>query len=114
VVKAQKFVHYCRANTKSNPLPMVIGTLYTYFSKLYLMSLEPNAADARILALAGLSPNNRSALMDYRVALRNYPMKRVEKALSLLQEYDLKFKGVNNVSMDEGQLLQEMVIKILQ
>ncbi|MCX8478643.1 MAG: DNA polymerase III subunit delta [Chitinophagales bacterium] len=114
VVKAQKFVHYCRANAKSNPLPMVIGTLYTYFSKLYLMSLEPNAADARILALAGLSPNNRSALMDYRVALRNYPMKRVERALSLLQEYDLKFKGVNNVSMDEGQLLQEMVIKILQ
>jgi DNA polymerase-3 subunit delta len=114
VLKAQKFVNYCRANTKSNPLPMVIGTLYTYYSKLYLMALEPSAPDQRILALAGLAPTNRSALMDYRNALRNYPLKRVERALSLLQEYDLKFKGVNNVSMDEGQLLQEMVIKILQ
>jgi DNA polymerase-3 subunit delta len=50
---------------------------------------------------------------DYQEASRLLTLPRVVNAISLLREYDLKSKGVGNVSTDGGALLQELVFKIM-
>jgi DNA polymerase-3 subunit delta len=114
-LKAQRFVNYCRANPKSNPFPLMMGFLYSYYSKLFLLHQHAGSLnDGLIAELAGLNPRNANALQEYKIALKNLSIKKIERNIGYLQEYDLKFKGVNNVSMEDADLLQEMTLKMMQ
>ena len=50
---------------------------------------------------------------DYETAARAYPEQKVLSVISTIREYDLRSKGVNNSSATEGDLLKELVWKIL-
>lgn len=50
---------------------------------------------------------------EYQKAAQNYSRPKTKQVLYLLSEYDLKSKKINNYSLDNGQLLQELVWKIL-
>ncbi|MGL5891599.1 MAG: DNA polymerase III subunit delta, partial [Bacteroidia bacterium] len=50
---------------------------------------------------------------DYFTAARNYPTGKLKQIFGFLREYDLRSKGVDNVSADEGALLKELIWKIL-
>jgi DNA polymerase-3 subunit delta len=52
-------------------------------------------------------------VQDYQVAARNYSLQNLIKIIDLLKEYDLKSKGVNNISTSDGELLKELLFKIL-
>ena len=43
----------------------------------------------------------------------NYSSRKLRSVISLIREYDLRLKGVNNLSTPEGELLKELVYKIL-
>ena len=68
------------------------------------------------------NPNSLAALLkvspffikDYQLAAKNYPPKKISYIFGLLNEYDLKSKGVNNPSTSEGELLKEMVYKMMR
>ncbi len=113
ILKANRIVNYFASNPKKNPLPMVTGSLYNYFSKIYMLKALRNAPDPEIMKALNL----RSAffLKEYRLAVRHYPLPEVEKVLDLLKEFDLKSKGVGYISTgkQEGELLKELVWKIL-
>ena len=113
VLKANRIVHYFAANPKKNPLPMVIGSLYNYFSKVYLMHFLRNLPEQELLE--GLQLRSRFFLKEYKAAARNYRLPDAERVIALLREYDLKSKGVdyNSTGKPEGELLKEMVWRIL-
>ena len=46
-------------------------------------------------------------------ASRNYAYGKVEQILLLIQEYNLKVIGINNADNTDGDLLKELVIKIM-
>jgi len=46
-------------------------------------------------------------------AARNYPAAKLFSIMSIMREYDLKSKGVNNISADSGELTRELVYKIV-
>ena len=50
---------------------------------------------------------------EYLVAARNYPMKKVSLVIGLLREFDVKSKGVGSNSIPQGDLLKELLVKIL-
>ena len=50
---------------------------------------------------------------DYSNGAKNYSAKKVTSVIHLLHEYDLKSKGVNNLSADDGELLRELIYKII-
>jgi DNA polymerase-3 subunit delta len=50
---------------------------------------------------------------EYQTAARNFPMKRVSQIIANLRELDLKGKGVNASSMDQSDLLKELLYRIL-
>ncbi len=50
---------------------------------------------------------------EYVKAARAYPPGKVVNIISLLREYDVKSKGYGNVSADSGDLMKELIFKIL-
>jgi DNA polymerase III subunit delta len=113
VLKANRIVNYFAANPKRNPTTVVIGSLYNYFSKVYLVHFFPNASDAELAK--ALELRSSFFLKDYKVAARNFNRAKSEQIIALLKEYDLKSKGVNynSTGKPEGELLREMVWRVL-
>ena len=113
VLKANRIVDYFAANPRSNPLVLTLGSLQSYFSKIYLLQHSKSKSDQDLASLAGINVYNRSALEEYKTGVKNFSMQKVEDVFSLLHEYDLRSKGVNDVGTKEGALLKELVYKIL-
>lgn len=110
VLKANRIVNYFIDNPKAGPLPAVIGMLYNYFTKVYLLH-HNNTMDDRQLAVAlKVSP---FFVKDYKKAARSYPVSKTERIFALLQDYDLKSKGVNPSVTTDNNLLKELIFKIL-
>lgn len=113
VLKANRIVQYFASNPRKNPLVVVIGSLYNFFSKVYMLHFVRNLSEKEMLEALQL----RSAyfLKDYRSALPHFPLQKTAQVIGLLREYDLKSKGVdyNSTGKEEGELLKEMVWRIL-
>lgn len=101
------------ANPKRNPFIMVISSLASFFTRLYMLHFLQNRPEEEILKAFNL----RSAyfLREYRTALRHFSKTKTEKVISLLKEYDLKSKGVDysSTGKEEGELLKELIWQIM-
>jgi DNA polymerase-3 subunit delta len=71
------------------------------------LSDKSNTNAARALGV------NPFFVSDYMKAAANYKPDKLIRIISYLREYDLKSKGVDNVSTSEEDLLKELVFKIL-
>ncbi|MFN8287863.1 MAG: DNA polymerase III subunit delta [Chitinophagales bacterium] len=108
--KAYQITNYFVANPKSGPLVLVLGTLQTFFSKVYAYHFNKNLPDKDIAATIKVNPY---FLKDYKAAAQHYSAQKLEHVFYTLEEYDLRSKGVGNSDIKEGELLKEMVYKIL-
>jgi DNA polymerase III subunit delta len=108
--KAQRIVRHFAANPKENPLVKIIPILYGYFSKLLIYHTLTDKSKNNVAAALSINP---FFVQDYQVAARNYSVARLVKVISVFREYDLKAKGVDNVSIPDGELMREMVYRIL-
>lgn len=52
-------------------------------------------------------------MKEYTQAATLYPNNKVFAILGLLREYDLKSKGMGAGQTDDGELLKELLLKIL-
>ena len=50
---------------------------------------------------------------DYFDAYRNYNAKKVQDIIGWLRECNIRALGIDNYSADQGELLRELVFKIL-
>lgn len=62
---------------------------------------------ARILGI------NTFFMKDYTEGAKAYNAVKCAAIISLLREYDMKSKGVGNVGISEGELLKELIFKIM-
>lgn len=108
--KAFQIADYFASNPKNNPLPLVLGALGGYFTKVlkyhYLPDKNPQAA-AKELGVHSFF------VREYEVAARHYSRPKAFEIISLLANYDLKSKGLGSGDVPPGELLKELVIKIL-
>lgn len=108
VLKANQIIKYFEANPKSNPLVMSISAIFNQFSKVLQYHMLPNKGQA-----ASVLKVPPFFVKDYEVAARNYPQAKVHKIISDLHTFDMKSKGVNQGSATHGELLKELVYKVL-
>ena len=111
VVKANRIINYFISNPKKNPMVVVISTLYNFFSKVYMSHFLRNSSESDLMRT--LKVSHAFFLKDYKLAARNYPLLHAQQVISILSEYDLKSKGVKRDSATDGDLLKEMVYRIL-
>jgi DNA polymerase III subunit delta len=110
IVRANQIANYFAASPKENPLVKTIIMLFSYFSKLLIFHQLTNKSRNNVASALSVSP---SFVRDYEVASRNYNPAKLAQIISILREYDLRSKGLNNVSTSEGELLRELLFKIL-
>jgi DNA polymerase-3 subunit delta len=84
--------------------------LNSFFVKLLRYhGLEDKSKESAARAL-GVHP---FFVSDYIAAARNYPMQKIKAIAGYLREYDLRSKGIDNASADDGALMKELIWKIL-
>lgn len=110
VLKANKIINYFISNPKATHIMVVVGVLYSLFSKLYMMHSIPRASDDQLASIARVP---KFFLGDYKMGLKNYSADKTEHVISLLHEYDIKAKGVNAGNLAEGDLYKELLFKIM-
>lgn len=111
VFKANQIADYFEKNPKNNPMIMTLAILFNFFSNLMICYWAPNKTDNGLAQELGL----RSPFMarDYVTALKSYNAFKCMNIISLLRTYDAKGKGVDNPSTPDGQLLKELLYKIM-
>ena len=109
--KCNLIIHHFSKNPKDNPFVVIISSLYGYFTKI--LKLHFSQVKTNEKALAGELGVHPFFIKEYRQAAKNYPPQKLAKIVSYLHEYDLKAKGVNNTSADDGELMKELIFKII-
>lgn len=109
-LQVNKIVNYFEANTKKNPVIPMVAFLYSFFSKVLIASSSPDKSDNGIATFLKI---NRYFAGDYSITLRNYSGKQIMNTISLLKQTDLKLKGVDSGDASEGQLLRELVLRMM-
>ncbi len=110
VPKAFQIVSYFDANPKNGPLVVVVSNLFDFFSKLMKMHFLQGVQDAEIAKRIGPHPY---AVAKNKPYLRVYNPKKISANIATLHEYDLKSKGVGNSHFTEGELMRELVFKLM-
>jgi DNA polymerase III subunit delta len=110
ILKANKIASYYAKNPKNNPLVKTIAMLSTFFSNLmlyhYLVDKSPSAAASEM----GVAPFQ---LKDISEAARNYNAFKTMNIISQLREYDAKSKGFGSRNVPDGELLKELLYKMM-
>lgn len=109
VVKCNRIVNHFAANPKDNPIQMVLPSLYNYFIKLMIYLQLPDKTKA-----ASVLKINNYFVKDYVAAANNYSLGKLASCIGYLYDADLRSKGIhNNGSVTDGELLKELVFKII-
>ena len=111
VFKANQIIKYFEENPKTNPLQMTLSVLFNFFSNLMLAYYAPEKSEQGIAAQLGLKSPWQSK--DYLAAMRKYSGVKVMQIIGEIRYCDAKLKGVGNSSLGDGELLRELVYKIL-
>ncbi|MDR1667478.1 MAG: DNA polymerase III subunit delta [Bacteroidales bacterium] len=108
ILKANRIVCYFSQNPKEHSLVGIVANLFVFFEKLLKYSYLSDKSQA--IAIFKMNPY---FLRDYENAARKYPAGKLVQIISLLREYDLKSKGIGSSSASDGDLMREMIYKIM-
>ena len=110
VLKSNQIVNYFAANPKNNPIIPIISSLFSFFSKLLIAHHTKDKSERSLASAIGVNPY---FVKDYIGALKNYPTAKVIAVVHDLKIADLQSKGVESPNISDGEILKELVFKIL-
>src|SRR5665647_1099953 len=110
LLKANRIINYFGANPTSNPIPVVISSLFSYFSKILNYQFLEDKSQNNVASVLQVHP---FFVKTYVAAAKNYNIKKLVEIISILREFDMKSKGWGNVSATPADLQKEMIYRIL-
>ncbi len=111
ILKANKIVRYFEENPKTNPIQMTLSLLFGFFSNLMLAYYAPEKSEQGVADFLELK--NAWQAREYLSAMRKYSGVKTMQIIQELRYTDAKSKGVGNSSAQDGELLRELIFKIL-
>ena len=111
ILKANRIADYFEKNPKNNPLIVTLVVLFNFYSNLMVCYWAKDKSENGIASELGF--RNSYQAKDYVLALKNYNAFKSMEIMSLLRTYDAKCKGVGNPSTPDGELLRELLFKIM-
>lgn len=109
-LKCQLIVKHFSKNPKNHPLVVTLGFLYGYFCKMIILNGMNTTNDKQIAKELGVHP---FFVSEYLAAKKYYDLRKCVAILSFLREADVKSKGFNNTSLNDENLLKELIFKII-
>ena len=110
ILKSNMIVRYFADNSKDNPITLTIASLFSFFSKLLTYHYLPDKSKNNVASALKVNP---FFVRDYESAALKYNAKKTVEIISLLRTCDLRSKGYNDPGTEPGDLLKELVFKIL-
>ena len=110
ILKCNRIINYFASNEKEHPAVMVLSSLFSYFSKVLKYQF---LSDKSKFAAAGALGVNPFFVDGYAKAAMHYNTLKLKHIFAYLKEYDLKTKGVDNSGINNGELMKELVFKIM-
>ena len=111
--------HFAR-NPKDNPLLLTISALFGQFKELFIVNYlgwlaryrgKPFPSDMDLMRL--LHKSTTFFVQEIKQNAANWNNRKVFAVLGLLREYDAKSKGIDSGGMSDGELLRELLLKIM-
>lgn len=110
IVKVNQIANYFAQNPKTNPLVMSISLLNSFFTQLLLYHGLKDKGKINVAKVLRINPY---FVNEYISAGRNYPMRKVAQIIALLREADMKSKGVGASNLSHGDILKELLFKMM-
>ena len=107
--KAYNIIHHFALNPKDNPIVVITGQMFSFFSQLLQYHGLKDKSKFNVAKALGVNP---FFVDEYVTAARNFPMRKVSQIIEVIRDIDVKSKGVGAGSMKEDDMLKEMVYKI--
>jgi len=110
VLKANRIVRYFSENKKANPLVMVLPQLFKFFSDLMIYHYIADKSQGNVASELKINPY---FVKDFQKAAQSFGAWKTMNIISWIRETDARYKGIDNPSTDEGDLMKELIFKIL-
>lgn len=110
IEKIYQIIFYFESNPKSVATIQLISSLYGYFTKVFMLHAIGQADDKTIAATLGISPYG---IKDYKSAARNFPPQKMGQIFDALKTADLHSKGIEVSSVSDGEIMKELMFKIV-
>ncbi|MBP8793625.1 MAG: DNA polymerase III subunit delta [Lutibacter sp.] len=110
VLNANKIIIHFAQNQKANPIVMTISLLNSFFTQLLIYHSLNDKSNNSVAKALGINP---FFISDYSTAAKNYPMRKVSQVIGLLRDADVKSKGVGANALPVGDILKELIFKII-
>lgn len=107
--KAIRIIEYFEQNPKAAPIQLIIPSLYSFFSKTYMMFSYPMNDERALASAMGVQPFQ---LRDSLVAAKTYGFQGVERAILLLHHYNLRSIGIHDAGTADASLMKELLVKL--
>jgi DNA polymerase III subunit delta len=108
--KAYRIIHFFAKNPRNYPAVLTIGVLFSYFKKIIILHTLKDKSKNNIAASIGVPP---FYVDEYKKVASKYSLRSLVEIVSIFREFDMKIKGVGAGETDEGELMREMVYKII-
>lgn len=106
--KMYRMLAYFIANPKSSPMPLLIGSFYSHFSKLYQACFLAGKSEKDASAALGTFPSRAKQII---ATAQKFSLQRIEACLLIIGKYSTKAVGIDN-NTDDRELLKEMIGKM--
>jgi DNA polymerase-3 subunit delta len=110
ILKANMIIKYFADNAKDNPITLTMASLFSMFTKILSYHYTPDKSKNNIATVLRVNPY---FVRDYEVAASKYNVSKTIQIISLLRAYDMKSKGFGDAGTEPGDLLKELLYKIL-
>jgi DNA polymerase-3 subunit delta len=110
ILRANMIVRYFTENPNDNPINLTIASLFSLFTKILTYHYLTDRSKNNIAAVLKIHPY---FVKDYEISAMKYNVSKTIQIISLLRTYDMKTKGFGDVSTEPGDLLKELMYKIL-
>jgi DNA polymerase III subunit delta len=110
ILKANMIVRYFANNPKDNPITLSIASIFGFFTKLLLYHYLPDKSKNNVASALKVNP---FFVRDYESAASKYNVSKTIQIISLLRTYDMRSKGYCDPGTEPGDLLRELVYRIL-
>ena len=108
--KSIEISNYLTSNTSKHPVQLILSSIFNYFIQIFQLHCINNKSESNISKVLGINPY---FVNEYVNASKKYSMKNISKIISLINECDLKSKGVGVPKISNNDLLRQLITQII-
>ena len=112
--KAYNIARFFGQNPKKYPLVLTLGAMFFFFSKLlkcHAYHMKDGGMVENAIRKAGVF--SQGQIREYGAAMRAFSLKKTMAVIAVIKEYDFKAKSGTGGQASDGELLMELISRII-